>query len=344
MLSHGRIWIFLDFLASAFTNLVALNVAIISFLYTEYYPQSITIVFCKVQSYVMTTSLQMSRFLILTACFDRFALSSSNARLRKFADVHLARHRVLPAIVLIWLFVPMHIPIFLGMENRTCVFPASVEMYNSIYGIVVIGTIPPSLMFLFSILIFRNLKLRQQRRQVHPLVGRSPTQPADGNERLRKKDQQVLAMLLVQVVAYVASSTPYAIALLYVVLRFKSAGNGDSAEDKPTMLFILFITDMLRFVSPFISFYLFVLASRLYRQEMFLTATSAYQRCCSLYKMQHPDQHLSIATRATPRTQPTELEQGPPRVILALNETYRVENPNTSVSRWFTCCFCDTEM
>ena len=315
----------LDFLASAFTNLVALNVAIISFLYTEVHPESITVSFCKIQTYLMTTSLQMSRFLILTACFDRYALSSSSVRLRRFAEVHLARRRVIPAIVLIWLFVPMHIPIFIGMENRACVFSASVELYNSIYGIVVIGTIPPSLMFLFSILIFRNLKLRQQRRQVHPSAVRSPTQPVD---RLKKKDQQVLAMLLVQVFAYVASSTPYTITLLYVVLRFKSAANRDSAYDKPTMLFILFITDMLRFVCPFISFYLFVLVSHLYRKEMFLSMVSVYRRCSSLYGIPPERQDTSISTRIPRVIQTTDVEQEPQRNILALDPVYLVQTPH----------------
>ena len=44
------------------------------------------------------------------------------------------------------------------------------EFYNSIYGIIMIGIIPPGLMFIFSLLIFRNLKLRQRRRQIRPFI------------------------------------------------------------------------------------------------------------------------------------------------------------------------------
>ena len=227
----------------------------------------------------MTASLQISRFLILTACFDRYALCSSSARLRRFSRIHVARRYVIPGIFLVWMLFPLHVPIFVTVQNATCSFVGGLALYNCIYGIVVIGIIPPTSMFIFSLLIYRNLKVRQQLRQIRPFIQGNPTaRTAPGPPLLRKKDQQVLAMLLVQVFAYVVSSTPYTIMLLYVVLAITADHDPGVTDKNSTIFFILFITDMLRFVCPCVSFYLFVLASNLYRREMVLTLSSIRRR------------------------------------------------------------------
>lgn len=250
----------------------------------------------------MTISLQMSRFFILAACFDRFALSSTNVRLRKFSHPFIARRYVIPLIVVIWTIVPLHVPLFVTVKEKSCIFEGYIELYNCIYGIVLVGTIPPGLMFLFSMLIFRNLRLRQKRRQIHPFIIGNSSSRLNQLNTLKRKDQQVLAMLLVQVLAYIASSTPYTITLLYVVLKLQRNGltNGNDAD--PTMLFILFITDMLRFVCPFISFYLFVFVSRLYRKEISIILIGIYRRFSTIYKRNTTNHSLNLTTSIQPTT------------------------------------------
>ena len=116
------------------------------------------------------------------------------------------------------------------------------------------------------------------------------------NRRTPIKDEQVLAMLLIQVLAYVVSSTPYTITRLYLVLKVKI--NGDvSSENEPNTAFILFITDMLRFVCPFISFYLFILVSQLYRREMKLIILSIYHWCSPLWKRNNNHNQNTNLTR-----------------------------------------------
>ena len=68
----------------------------------------------------MNVSLQMSRYLILIACFDRYALCSTNAYLRKFCNVRIARQYVIPCIILIWLIIPLYIPIYITVVNNNC--------------------------------------------------------------------------------------------------------------------------------------------------------------------------------------------------------------------------------
>ncbi|UJR34119.1 hypothetical protein I4U23_021526 [Adineta vaga] len=206
------------FVVSAFTNIIALNVGISSIIHAEIEPRDLTDIYCKIEGYIMNVCLQISRYLIVVACFDRYALCSTNASLRKFSRVSVARRYVIPLIILLWLVVPIHVPIFITVVKDTCAFVDTGAYYNSIYGLILIGILPPGLMFIFSLLIFRNLKLRQQRRQIHPLVQTHSLPTVDEQQRLKIKDQQVFAMLLVQVFAYVASSTPYTITVLYVVL------------------------------------------------------------------------------------------------------------------------------
>ncbi len=133
------ILIFLDFLASAFTNLIALNVSIISLLYTEAQPWQLTIAYCKIRTYIVNASRQISRFLILMACFDRYTLSLTNAYLGKFCNIRIARQYVIPCLILIWLIIPLCLLVYVTVENNDCVLIGIAALYNTIYSIIMIG-------------------------------------------------------------------------------------------------------------------------------------------------------------------------------------------------------------
>ncbi|CAF2674697.1 unnamed protein product [Rotaria sp. Silwood2] len=276
--------------SSAFSNLIALNVSIVPLLYMESQQIEETLLFCRLQGYIMNAALQMSRYLILMASFDRFALCSTNAYLRKFCNVHIARRYIIPSIILIWLIISLHVPIWITFEDNVCGFIGLVAKYEIIYSIIMIGIIPPGLMFLFSLLIFRNLKLRQRRRQIHPFIIGNSIPPINRNRYAQIRDQHVLAMLLVQVFAYVVSSTPYTVSMFYVVLTTNHDIN-TSHEYESIITFIVYITNMLRFICPFISFYLFILVSRLYRREMVLIVSSVYRQCIFFWKKTEDNIH-----------------------------------------------------
>ncbi len=235
-----------------------------------------TTIYCKSRSYILNASQQMSRYLIVIACFDRFALCSTSARIRKVCQVRIARRYIIPCIVLIWLVIPLHIPIYYTSSRNTCVFPSTIAFYNSIYGIVLVSFLPPGLMLVFSLLIFRNLKLRQKRRQrIQPFP--LNTSAAIETRRQQVKDQQVLAMLLIQVFIYVSSTIFYTINLLYTVLTMNDAAN-KSSERKSIEAFATFISGILVFICPCLSFYLFTLSSHLFRKELKSMVLHIYRR------------------------------------------------------------------
>ena len=176
------------------------------------------------------------------------------------------------------ILIPLYVPTYSVVVNQSCIFTGSAAVYNTFYGILMIGIIPPVLMCVFTVLIFHNLKLRQRRRQIQPFFIVSNIRGMTPNRRSKIKDQQILAMLVILVVAYVISSTPYTATRLYVVLKSKIDAHS-LIENNPTTTFVFFLTDILRFVCPFTSFYLLISISHLYRKEMRSMFFSIHRRC-----------------------------------------------------------------
>jgi hypothetical protein len=98
-------------------------------------------------------------------------------------------------------------------------------------------------------------------------------------------------MLLIQVFAYVVSSTPYTVISFYLVLKTNLNVIDSTDDSKSVIMFILFITNMLRFVCPFISFYLFLLVSPLYQKEMRIIILSVCNRRHLLWERQNGSYH-----------------------------------------------------
>ncbi|UJR16961.1 hypothetical protein I4U23_003859 [Adineta vaga] len=117
-------------------------------------------------------------------------------------------------------------------------------LYNSIYGILLAGFVPRLLMLIFSLLIYRNLKMKQIRRQ-HQIPPLGTITPATIQIRRRQiKDQEVLAMLLIQVFICVSSTNLYAINLICSVLAMNDVAN-KSNERKSIEVFASFIASRL---------------------------------------------------------------------------------------------------
>ncbi|CAF3873718.1 unnamed protein product, partial [Adineta steineri] len=136
---------------------VSCNNWIVPSIYVADRPWAMTEAYCKSRNYLLNASQQISRFMVVTACFDRFALCSTNVRLRQFSRVQIARQYMIPAIIIIWLIAPIYMLIFHTGVNNSCTYIGTVALFNSIYGITLVGFTPPCLMFIFSLLTFRNL-------------------------------------------------------------------------------------------------------------------------------------------------------------------------------------------
>lgn len=234
------------------------------------------VAFCKLRIYLLQSSSMMYRWCLTMASFDRYALSSTSQRVRDFATVGTACH-VIVAIIIAWIILPVHTLILYNISGANCGIFQSVTMalYHSLFTTISGSVLPVTLMTICSLLIYRNLVLKQRRRQ------QTNTGPSlDGSDRAavsqRRRDQQVLLMLLVQISVYVCLIAPlmgvyfYNAASLYV--------RNKSAERVAIERFALFVAEAIIYLFPASSFYLYTIASRVFRREL-LRMLSTIVRC-----------------------------------------------------------------
>jgi hypothetical protein len=124
-------------------------------------PLSTILAFCKMRYYVIQSSSMMYRWSISAVCFDRYAVSSSSARLRNFARIPITR-RVIAVIVCLWLVLPVHILIFHSIRGVACgpTYSIATALYHSIFTTIMGCIIPISFMLMFCLLTYTVKKIR----------------------------------------------------------------------------------------------------------------------------------------------------------------------------------------
>jgi len=204
----------------------------------------------------------MYRWCLVAACFDRYALTSTNVHLRDFAKFRIA-YRVIAVIIIIWLILPIHVPIFFNIKDGKC-FPVdsiAVAIYHSIYTIITGSVLPVSIMIVCAVLTRHNLVLkRQTRRQL------SINQQNNNEYVQRKRDQQVVAMLLIQALVFVVTQTPWMLFFFYTAATIYVSNK--SVDRIVIEQFIGFTVELIVYLFFVFSFYLYTLASHTFRQEL----------------------------------------------------------------------------
>ena len=225
-------------------------------------PNTTFAAFCKSHSYILQMNSMMYRWGLTAACFDRYALTSTNVRLRNLATVRIA-YRVIVVIMIIWLLLPIQMLVFFGLREGQCtfVYDIALSLYFSCYTIITGSILPVSIMIICAILIRRNLDLRRQRRR--QIVNTEQTN--NGNLHFNR-DRQVFAMLLLQVFVYIISQTPWM--LLYFYSAVTIYVSNKSSDRVAIERFISFMAETIFYLLPVSSFYLCTLASRTFRKEL----------------------------------------------------------------------------
>ncbi|CAF1141385.1 unnamed protein product [Adineta ricciae] len=266
------------FLASSVGMLCNLLIYSIPTIYGYYYTNPLTynVPFCKFRSYFNHITSVIFRLILSAASFDRFALSSSNVRLRNLANVKFV-YRIIASIVILAFLVHIYMLIVYNIKSNSC--------YNSLdaVGITLVSIfaltnnsfLPTTLMVIFTIFIRKNLATRRERRQ------RGSVQVARVNQNKEiqfKRDQQVLRMLFVQVIAFFVITSPY---MVYSINNIISPYIQNKSSDRVAIEnFVTGISGGLSYVFPAVSFYLYTLTSSLFRNELYLMLRSSFCFCC----------------------------------------------------------------
>ena len=234
-------------------------------------------VFCKMRIYVLQSSALIYRWCLTVACIDRYALTAVNARLRNLARVPIARRAVI-IIAVVWIILPAHSLIFYNLRGNTCgiIYSSAAALYHSIFTTVVAAVVPTSIMATCARLIYRNLVQRQQRRQGLSLQERTGTNETKISQN--KRDHQVLLMLLIQATFYVVTTTPLMCMYFYNALTIYVSNK--SADRLAIERFSFYLAEMINFLFPASSFYLYTLASHIFRRELITTLYSIFRCQC----------------------------------------------------------------
>jgi hypothetical protein len=261
-------FLYTDFLAAAVVIVIqyGLGFSIVAYGYDHADPITTTRAICKIYYYNQQSTSMMQRWFMTAASFDRYACTSTRAGLRRFATIRVAR-RVVLVIVLIWLVIPVYRLVFYDLQSNSCDLFGSplVELVHSIYTVFSGAIFPPLVMISCLLLIQRNLALKRQRRRhitVQQNEGRNEAQEAD-----HKRDQQVLAIMFVQVIAYIITIIPVMSFELYMAITNSILKSTDRIIIEQ---FVSLITYTLGTVYSAVPFYLNTITSRMFRQELMI--------------------------------------------------------------------------
>lgn len=218
----------------------------------QYDVTQVSLLSCKLVTYIYHVCAVLSPYLIVLASIDRFCASSTNAHLRKFSSVKVTRWALIFVIFIILLFY-INTPILVDLQSTDfygCAIRADTT-YKQIYPIiqvVLFAIIIPILMIFFGVMTIYNTK----QIRVMPTISRH-----------RRTENQLIAMLLIQVITHLVLSVPACTTYLIGILP-------NTIKSTYVFYFILTVSQLLFNVSFATPFILYLMSARTYRKEFFI--------------------------------------------------------------------------
>lgn len=151
-------------------------------------PLTYSMAYCKIRPYLISSLFMISRTYIVLACADRSALCSPHVRIRAFSRTQNA-FRLIPIVILIWIFLPIHIAIFNTIEANQCIMPGVYRILYAVYATICAGILPPLSMVIFGLLAYRNL--RHMRQRIEPV-----NNGQQRRTRIKRIDYQIMKVSL----------------------------------------------------------------------------------------------------------------------------------------------------
>ncbi|CAF0809363.1 unnamed protein product [Adineta steineri] len=205
---------------------------------------------CKIFQYIGSVCSFLSPYFIVLASIDRFCASSSNAALRRFSNIVVAKYFILIVVIysLLW-YINILVLYELQNDGYGCAL-RSKTVFNQVFLLIqsfLFAAIPPVLMLMFGFLTIYNAT----RSRVLQQVTRS----------YRRTEAQLIRMLFFQVVIYILLNTPLCILYLMLIIP--------SSFIPTAQFFIAFtVTQIFFHLSYTTPFFLYILSARVYRDEL----------------------------------------------------------------------------
>jgi hypothetical protein len=259
--THRRNSTSLYILIMSFCAFIGLNISVIPYIYALDSPNSFTpsALYCQLQFYFRHAFNQMMRSFFILACANRYAISSNQLRIRSFGRYQITV-RIIPSVILFWLVLSIFPAVLLTAKNGSCVASNSLNgILVSIYLLIVLGIIPLASVTTFCVLLYSNLK--KMRRRIQPIVNVN----AQINQILRKRDRDMIRMLLIEVITYTITTMPTTAQTMYGLITL---GLIKSEQRLQIESFFSFFTGVfLLALNNCLSFWIYFSASRSFRLE-----------------------------------------------------------------------------
>jgi len=253
----------LYFVSGSVLNLLSLYVGLITpflGLYSLDPTQKINIL-CKLRFYLRLTTITLSTWFILIACFDRYLSTSTNLSFRSLSSVRLAKRVIIITIIIGFILPYTQIFYCFSITQRnvcTCINKIC-ELTNDSILLLCNSGVPPVLMVLLSILTIQNVKYLNR-----------------FNNRQRRL-VQLNRILLIQVIVLVLCATPITAQKVYsCITMFTRTSELTMTIDN----LINQITTEISYMNTSTTFYIYSLTSKKFRKEVSGILTSLFTFQC----------------------------------------------------------------
>ena len=185
------------------------------------------------------------------------------------------------SIAIFWILFHIHALIFteilqFGPNYFVCYYqPGTYTTLTTYFAVVMNGCLPPLLMVIFGFLTVKNVRQVQRTRRhsisrnaVITMVGRQYT--------IHSKDQQLIRMLLVDVLAFVICKCP---ATMFLIYQQITQYNEKSADEQMIEQTIYYLAFFLYSIENSIGCYTNILVSKTFRTELKGILLNIRRRC-----------------------------------------------------------------
>ncbi|CAF1275931.1 unnamed protein product [Rotaria magnacalcarata] len=276
-------------LSITIVNLIIIQFMLLLVIYSVYNPnpEHNSLVWCKIRSYFFDALIMLYRWYRIASFIDCAAMSSRHVWIRSFSQARIAYRTVL-TITCVCLLIPLHLAVYFRIEFDRCVPQSGIyATFFSIYSIFISGWTPPLVMAVCGTIAYRNLKRSRERihsRHLRYIHIDSFVIKAN-NERIRKRDQQLMLLNVCEIILYVSTNILYSINVTYSTLTYDHVKNAQRIQIESFISH--FSLSFLVIVNNGASFYLYSIISRRFRKDLESLLSHCFDYCMQVKPLQN---------------------------------------------------------
>ncbi|CAF0786834.1 unnamed protein product [Rotaria sordida] len=225
---------------------------------------------CKKRPYLTNILGQLGNTMLILASIDRYMISHRNATIRSLSTPKRAKWLIFFAIIF-WLINCIHIPIMQTIINGRCTTYGIYTTIYSIYSIIFVGLIPPTLLIIFGSLTYHNMKKRHIR--IQPISNNIN----DQHISIQRRDKDLFIIVLCEALLYIITTTLFPLMLLESMISQYIIIN-KSVQHLQIESFLFSIVFILLLLNSSLPFYIYLIGSKSFRRDFKQLFIDGYQK------------------------------------------------------------------